>query len=259
MLKVMSFNLRYGLANDGENRWERRREFALARIQAFGPDLLGLQECRDDAQAVFVRANLPDYQFLAIHRGGDDDTTLEMAPALIRHGSGRLVQHGYFWLSETPAVAGSKSWDSVFARTVTWAQVIHTPTGRPLTFVNTHFDYQPGAIAGAAQVLLNWLRTSRPEAPVIVTGDFNADKHSAAYQLLTEDAGLADAYRLAHPGDAADATFHGFGQSPTLLPIDWILISDHFRVVDAAVDRSRAGNLFPSDHYPITAVLEWKD
>ncbi len=259
MLRVMSFNIRYGLANDGENRWERRREFALARIRAFAPDLLGLQECRDDAQAAFVRANLPDYHFLATHRGGDDDTTLEMAPALLHQGRGRLVQHGHFWLSDTPTVAGSKSWDSVFARTVTWAQVIHIPTGRALTFVNTHFDYQPGAIAGAAPVLLDWLRTSRPEAPVIVTGDFNADKRSGAYDLLTHGAGLADAYRLAHPDDGEDATFHGFGQAPQPTPIDWILVSDHFRVLDAAVDRSRAGNLFPSDHYPITAVLDWKD
>jgi endonuclease/exonuclease/phosphatase family metal-dependent hydrolase len=40
--------------------------------------------------------------------------------------------------------------------------------------------------------------------------------------------------------------------------IDWILVSDHFRVLDAQIDRSRQGNLFPSDHYPITAVLDWK-
>ena len=69
MIKVMSFNIRYGLADDGENHWNNRKSLALARIQAFGPDLLGLQECRDDAQADFVRANLPDYHFFGTPSG----------------------------------------------------------------------------------------------------------------------------------------------------------------------------------------------
>jgi hypothetical protein len=39
MLKIMTFNIRYGSAADG--------------------DLLGIQECRDDEQAEFVRHSLP--------------------------------------------------------------------------------------------------------------------------------------------------------------------------------------------------------
>jgi endonuclease/exonuclease/phosphatase family metal-dependent hydrolase len=81
MIRVMSFNIRYGLANDGDNHWHNRKELALDRIRAFAPDLLGLQECRDDHQAEFVRANLPDHHFYGIHRGGPGDTALEMAPA----------------------------------------------------------------------------------------------------------------------------------------------------------------------------------
>ena len=43
-LKVMSFNIRLGVANDGENHWDKRKELVLKTIQNFGPDLLGLQE-----------------------------------------------------------------------------------------------------------------------------------------------------------------------------------------------------------------------
>lgn len=43
-LRVMSFNIRYETANDGENHWEWRREFLVQTIQAFDPDLLGTQE-----------------------------------------------------------------------------------------------------------------------------------------------------------------------------------------------------------------------
>ena len=44
MIKVMSFNIRYGLADDGANHWHNRKSLALARIRAFEPDLLGLQD-----------------------------------------------------------------------------------------------------------------------------------------------------------------------------------------------------------------------
>src|SRR5262245_28795329 len=43
-VKVMSFNIRYGTAKDGENHWDKRKAFLAATIKAFAPDLLGTQE-----------------------------------------------------------------------------------------------------------------------------------------------------------------------------------------------------------------------
>ena len=259
MIKVMSFNIRYGLADDGENHWNNRRSLALARIHAFAPDLLGLQECRDDAQADFIRGGLPDYHFLGIHREGPGDTALEMAPLLFRRSAFSLLDTGYFWLSETPEIPGSRSWDSAYSRTVTWARLACRSTGTELTYVNTHFDYEPAAIDGDAQCLRQWLDQLGPRTPLIVTGDFNADKDSSAYRLLTGERGLIDAFRQVPLGEEQDeATFHAFGRPEEMAPIDWILVSDHFHVLDARIDRTQAGNLFPSDHYPITAVLDWK-
>jgi len=56
-LQVMSFNIRYGKARDGANRWEKRRELCVARIRAFDPDLLGLQESLE-FQNAYVLENL---------------------------------------------------------------------------------------------------------------------------------------------------------------------------------------------------------
>ena len=39
-LRVMSFNIRYGTANDGDNNWTLRRDFLVETIRAFDPDLL---------------------------------------------------------------------------------------------------------------------------------------------------------------------------------------------------------------------------
>jgi endonuclease/exonuclease/phosphatase family metal-dependent hydrolase len=258
MIKVMSFNIRYGLANDGENHWHNRRHLALARIQAFAPDLLGLQECRDDAQADFIRSGLPDYRFFGVHRQGPGDTALEMAPLLFRRAAFDLLDSGCFWLSETPEVCGSRSWDSAYPRTVSWARLTCRSTGAVLTYVNTHFDYIPAAIDGNARCLRQRLEQISRQTPLIVTGDFNADKNSDAYRLLTGDGMLIDAFRQVHPRGENEATFHAFGRQEERTPIDWILVSGHFRVADARIDRYHEGKLFPSDHYPITAVLDWQ-
>jgi endonuclease/exonuclease/phosphatase family metal-dependent hydrolase len=259
IIKVMTFNIRNGLANDGENHWDNRKAFSIARIKAFEPDLLGMQECRDDAQAEYVRSHLPAYQFYGIRREGGGDTALEMAPLFFTKSTFSVVGQGHFWLSETPQVSGSKSWDAAFARTVSWVRLVHQPTDRVVTFANTHFDYNPAAISASAQHLRKWLDDIQKDSPIILTGDFNADKHSSAYQLLTGSGHLRDAYRQAHPISDDETTFHDYGRLKEKAPIDWILVSRQFHVVEAQIDRSRAGNLFPSDHYPVTTVLRWSD
>lgn len=263
MIRVMSFNIRTGVANDGGNHWQRRRELTLARVHAFAPDLLGLQECRDDAQAEFVRARLPEYHFFGVRRQGPGDSGLEMAPLLFRRAAFDLRDSGCFWLSEAPEVPGSQSWGSAYPRTVSWVRLARRSSGEELVFVNTHFDYEPRAIDGAARCLRDWL-AELGETPRIVSGDFNAGKESAAHRLLTADGTLVDAYRQAHPREKTEEdTYHAFGRPEEIAPeergaLDWILISAHFRVLEARLDRSRQGDLFPSDHYPLTAILEWQ-
>lgn len=254
-LKVMTFNIRYGQANDGMNHWDRRKELVIDRIRAFDPDLLGLQECRDDHQATFIKDNLPDYKFIGIPRGGPGETALEMAPILCRQSAFRLLDRGHFWLSETPELPSSRSWDGAFPRTATWAKLNPLASGHSIIFLNTHVDYMPAANEASARPLLDWIDRLDPPLPVILTGDFNAIKDSATYRRLAGTERLADAYRQVHPPGGVEGTFHGFGLPGVLLPIDWILISMDFEALAASVDTWHEGDLFPSDHYPVTALL----
>jgi len=68
-----------------------------------------------------------------------------------------------------------------------------------------------------------------------------------------------DVYRQNHSTHEDEGTFHGFGQASELTSIDWMLASDSFEVVSAEIDRYHAETSYPSDHYPIHAVLKWKD
>jgi endonuclease/exonuclease/phosphatase family metal-dependent hydrolase len=69
---------------------------------------------------------------------------------------------------------------------------------------------------------------------------------------------LIDAYLQQHPYGEEATTFHAYGREEERAAIDWILVSNHFQVLETGIDRTRKGSLFPSDHYPITAVLDWK-
>jgi endonuclease/exonuclease/phosphatase family metal-dependent hydrolase len=257
-IKVMTFNIRYGQAKDGMNHWDHRKELVIDRIRTFDPDLLGLQECRDDEQAEFIKQNLPDYDFFGVRRGGTGETALEMAPLLVRRSAFHLRDHGNFWLSVTPEIPGSRSWDSAFPRTVTWAGLNHLSSGRSLIFLNTHVDYMPAANDASTRLLLDWIDRLDPPLPVILTGDFNAIKDSATYRQLAKGGRLADAYRQVHPSSAAEGTFHGFGLPGVLLTIDWIVISKEFETLEAFIDTWHEGDRYPSDHYPVITTLRWQ-
>lgn len=94
------------------------------------------------------------------------------------------------------------------------------------------------------------------EVPVVLTGDFNTLKDFGVYKTFVE-AGLRDAYRQLHaPGRVMEGTFHDFGRIPPM-PIDWIFVSPQLQVVEAEIDRTHVGPLYPSDHYPVTATLSF--
>jgi endonuclease/exonuclease/phosphatase family metal-dependent hydrolase len=257
LIRVMSFNLRYAQADDGPNRWDRRKRLAVERIRAFNPDLLGMQECSAGPQAAYVRRHLSGWDFQGVPTE-DADWPVEMAPIFVKRRAFEMIAAGHFWLSDTPDVPGSKSWGAAFARTATWARLRHRRTGRTLLFLNTHVDYEPDAVKQSGQLLKRWLDRTTDRVPAIVTGDFNADKQSLAYRRLTRGGLLRDAFRAGTPAVKKDeGSFHGFGSLDPPTPIDWILVSRPFVVVAAHVDQTRDGNRFPSDHYPVTAVFAW--
>jgi endonuclease/exonuclease/phosphatase family metal-dependent hydrolase len=257
MIRVMTFNIRYAEGDAGRQRWDRRRALVIARIRAFNPDLLGIQECSDGTQERYVRHHLSEWRFEGV-RSGDPDWPLEMAPALHKRSAFDPLDAGHFWLSETPSVPGSRSWDSAFARVATWVRLLHRETGRSLVFLNTHVDYAPLALEASAGVLGRWIDRTAREFPLIVTGDFNADTNSSIYQRLACGGALFDVYRRVHRSDPAAGTFHDYGKLEQPQPIDWILASQDFVAVEAQVDRYREKSCFPSDHCPLTAILRWR-
>ena len=58
----MSFNIRLGVANDGANHWERRKDLVVRTIKEFRPDILGLQEVWP-IQETYLKKKFTDYHY----------------------------------------------------------------------------------------------------------------------------------------------------------------------------------------------------
>ena len=256
-LKVMSFNVRYGTADDGKDAWPLRKELVLKTIQGFGPDLLGTQETLP-MQADYLREKMPDYEYIGWSR--DSSANGEQCGILYSKDRFEMVQSGQFWLSETPDEKFSKSWDSSLPRVVTWCHLKDRKNGdRELIFANTHFDHRgETARQQSAKLIRRRIAEHVASLPIVLTGDFNCGDDSVAFKELTGDMFLKDTYRSLHPQTSAeDGTFHGFSGKPGEARIDWILTTKHFEAKAATIMHNHEGERFPSDHFPVSAELIW--
>jgi endonuclease/exonuclease/phosphatase family metal-dependent hydrolase len=113
-LKVMSFNIRLGVAKDGENRWDLRKELVVKTIREYNPDLLGLQEVFP-MQEEYLRENFQVYVYYGRSRLVDPNDG-EACSVMFRKDRFDAIEKSTFWLSETPDKPGSKSWDSSLPR-----------------------------------------------------------------------------------------------------------------------------------------------
>jgi endonuclease/exonuclease/phosphatase family metal-dependent hydrolase len=261
-VRVMSFNIRYGTAADGDNHWDRRKEFLAETVAAFDPDLLGTQETLA-GQRDFLAKQLPGLTPFAAGRDDGKDEG-EMAALFFRSSRFEKLDGGHFWLSETPGKVGSKGWDAALPRVATWVKLKDRAAGGPpLLFLNTHFDHRGvKARQESARLIRQKLAALAAGCRVVVTGDFNAGEGSGPYTALFGDAEgqpspVVDTFRVAHPvRGKAEGTFSGFRASKTAGDrIDWIACSRDWDVRQAGIDRTERAGRTPSDHFPVTAVL----
>ena len=261
--RVMTFNIRYGTADDGVNHWDKRKEFLAETIKAFDPDLLGTQETLG-FQRDYLAEQLPDYDVLGVGRD-DGKEQGEMMALYYKRERYEKRTAGHFWLSESPDKPGSKSWDSSLPRMVTWIHLRDRKVAdsKPILFLNTHFDHRgPQARLKSAEQLRRQIGIPKA-CDVIVTGDFNSGEASQPYKALFGEidgraSPLVDCYRVIHPERAAnEGTGSGFKATSTSgARIDWIACSREWKVLKAEIDRTEREGRTPSDHFPVTAVLQ---
>ena len=251
-LKVMSYNIRLGVANDGTNSWQFRAPATPAMLEAQKPDVFGVQEAHD-FQIAFMEEFCRNYKSVGVGRENGKKEGEHMS-IFWNKKTVSLLKWGTFWLSETPEDP-SMGWDAACKRTATWALMKDKKTGRKFYFVNTHLDHVgKQAQKNGLKLIVDRIATINPQGyPMVLTGDFNIRPDNPA--LADLDKIMQSARKIAPKTDNRN-TFNGWSVKKTAEVIDYIYVSgfsackEYRTVTDKYLERP-----FVSDHYPIFARL----
>lgn len=254
-LRIGSSNIRFENPADGPNDWPLRRGLWAQMIHDFEPWIFGTQEGRE-LQLRNAASLIPKYKLLDQHREWIDE---RMYPCIFyRADVVSILRCGDAWLSQTPDVAGSKSFSSAFPRLCTWAQVELIESKQRLFFINTHLDHVKAQTRKEQiQVVIDTIKKENlNNDPVILTGDFN--------ESPTEDVRLKINQQLDQLIDPwfvlkkeEETSHHKFcGHNPEGARIDWILVDQKFTPINIELDKRNDGHTWPSDHYMVQLTLK---
>ncbi len=261
-LKVMSFNVRYDNPDDGINAWTNRRDLVYRFLKEQQPDIIGFQEVLKH-QIDQLQVNLEAYNHVGVGRN-DGKESGEFVPVFYLKDKYELLASSHFWLSETPEVPGSISWGAALPRIVTWLQLKERQNGYIFYVFNTHFSHVSAYARNESAILLvNKIKTIAGEAPVVLTGDFNAEPDERMYNTITDN---WDGYHQLWDSrllpikktEQSNQTFNGFNPSTPELMIDHIFINGFFNVRSFSTHQVIENDVYISDHYPIMANLSFR-
>lgn len=266
-IRVGSYNIRLSPGDKGTpNSWELRKADLVDLVRKMDLDAFGMQEvCPDQAQ--YLREQLPEFAFVGDHREADRKSG-EASPVFYRKSRFEAEKSGTFWLSETPDVPASKSWNTRCTRVCSYLILRDKVTGKRFCFANTHTDHVSELAREKGMLLIvDRMKDFGAGSPIVFTGDHNCrydDAPAVAVRKVLKDGRDVTESSVKGPRN----TFQGFGKykdGPVDKNgkiykdycIDYIYVSDGTRVLDFVThDDKRPGtDLYPSDHFPVTATI----
>lgn len=254
-LRAMTFNIRYGLADDGTDSWQFRNQYVFETIREFNPDFVGLQEALD-MQVDELRENFPNYDFIGV---GRDDGKKKGEFAAIMYYRDRFIidSSSTFWFSDTPQSPGSKTWGNNHTRICTWALMHDKFSRKSFYLFNLHLDHESqNSREKSTQLLIAEIQKRGNQVPVIIMGDFNCGEDNKAIETITMS-GFADSFRKNNVRTNNDGTFNGFKGDKSGDKIDYIFINNLFNSIASQIVYRNFNGKYPSDHFPVTAILSF--
>ena len=260
-LNVMTFNIRLNIKSDSLNAWPYRKDNAASQIKFHKVHVLGVQEALHE-QMIDLSQSLTQYKYVGV--GRDDGKTKGEYSAIFYDSTRlRLLGSSTFWLSLTPEIAGSKSWDAAITRVVTWAKFKDAASKKTFFVFNTHFDHiGKEARRESAKLLKQRVKEITGKNPVIIMGDFNSKPSDDPIKILI-DANDPDKFIDTKaisitPHYGPQGTFNAFTPKETdNEPIDFIFLKGKWKVLQHATLSQTWGGRFSSDHFPVFAKLSF--
>lgn len=264
--RVMSCNIRVALDEDETKGvgWSSRKEVCLKVIEHQQPDIIALQEVLK-SQADDFRHHFSNYQLFGFD-GPEMDAHLTgyhgiaKNPILFSSVRYELQTGGTYWLSETPLLAGSKSWETARARHANWVRLRDKQTDKVFRVVNLHLDHvSEVAKIQQAKMVVEESAQYQPDFPQVLTGDFNTRYDSSVFDSV-RSSGWKETYETIHGEGEAGYTGHAFegknyANGAKTGRIDFIWYRGNAQPSTASIVKDDIGGVYPSDHYFMSADI----
>lgn len=275
-LYVGTYNIRNNNSGDTNagNGWATRKTYLFNMVNFQQPDLLGVQEALHD-QVVDMQNGLDGYGYIGVGRD-DGVESGEYAAIFYRKARMALLDYGDFWLSDTPEKPSkgfvNEGGSGKFYRIVTWGKFLDKETQSLVYHFNTHMDLDETNRQQSYYLIKKKIHEiAGDDAPVIVSGDFNAEQTSGAYKLFYNSGFLYDCHTVCKQRFITNGTAGNFNASiltqlstGELRRIDHLFVTDNFDVEHYGVltscyystsgSASYATRMY-SDHFPVMAKL----
>ena len=176
-LQVMSFNIRYGIAKDGDNHWSVRREILFDVIREREADLVGLQEALA-FQIDEIQAAVPGYAAVGVGRD-DGGRAGEWSAILFKVGRSRRRRRHVLVLGHARG-AGVEILGQQHHQDLHVGEAFIDRDGRGFYHFNLHLDHESQPSRDRSTALLRQRIDARAflTDPVVVTGDFNVGERN---------------------------------------------------------------------------------
>lgn len=191
-IRIMTYNIPMGNIKEtdgnGQNTWINR-SYAIHRyLLDVAPDLIGMQEPVRQS-LIDMLVGIPKYALVGRGRNKEAADGGEYSCILYRIDRFRVIDHGTYWLTDTPDVY-SKVEGSAHYRIATWAYMEDIQTGARFLYTNTHLSYNSEAVKLAQikvlkQHMFELNQKYGNDLPHYLTGDFNMqEKEQQNYNLV---------------------------------------------------------------------------
>lgn len=251
----ISSNIRFDNPADGQNSWPLRRGLLAKTLLKHSPDIIATQEGRIQ-QLNELRDSLKTYDMVEQHRSWIGE---RMYPTIfLKKETFEYLGSGDIWLSETPDIAGSRSFESTFPRLMTWVKVQLKDNKQNFLIINCHIDHmktetrQEQIRVLATEIKKFW----DMQSALIIMGDFNESPDGQVRSiLLKEFPSLEDAWRKFN--SIEETSHHAFtGEMQNGERIDWIMVDKRLSILSSQLEKHSESGLYPSDHYPVICRIK---
>ena len=252
-MKTFTFNTR--VMDPHSKEWKERKVQIVEFIKEIKPLFFTTQELRNGTLKDIYDEIKEDFEYT----GEERERNGEYVAIFYNKHLLKLLSTETKWLSETPNVKYSKSYNSACVRIVTIATF--DDGKHKFRVLSTHLDHVSmlAKIKGAEYITnrANELNKVEP-LPTFIMGDMNSTIHEEPIKIFEKSYNSLNKYIEKDNYGETYNNFSIYDRCENIDPIDHIFVSDEIEIHKVYIDRRRNGKIFMSDHYPLILDFDFR-